>query len=520
MNNKSCILTVIKNEHEYLDEWIRYHLNLGINHIFIFEDIDSNSHLDICAKYENISLDKISSILNESDNNKAKCLKTQKNINVQDLYFKNGLNYIKNNYDYDWCFIIDNDEFISLANNSLNDTLSLYKDYDAFVMSWECYGANELISKPIYDINKGLINTYTTKMKGFVNNNPIFHVKTCYNMKTFNVSFYKTNHQPSDFCKWCRTDYSNDRKKEIFDNIFIKHYITKSWQEYVEKKQKRGYFVGISRTNDFFFNVNPDMLYMKDRLMEVFNKETLVILPYKQSSSQGKELELCLSLWRKFCTFNYRFIVVGEFDKQFINKFPWVEFIECKSLDKIEGQYTPHLDILHKFEYALDKYINQYKGFIAMCDDLYAIKQFSLYDILQTHYHSNSFTGVESLPSYYWKHDKFKTRQLLDKLNLQHMNYTTHFPYWFEISKLKEIWDKLDMRKQSYVLEDTYFNYFRHEPPILDDNIRIGVWNKDIYNNKFKNAINDPNIKFACNSVEGWSKELENSLEQIAKGSN
>ena len=34
---KSCIFTVIKNEHEYLDEWIKYHLDLGIDHIFIFE---------------------------------------------------------------------------------------------------------------------------------------------------------------------------------------------------------------------------------------------------------------------------------------------------------------------------------------------------------------------------------------------------------------------------------------------------------------------------------------------------
>ena len=33
----SCIFTVIKNEHEYLDEWIKYHLDLGIDHIFIFE---------------------------------------------------------------------------------------------------------------------------------------------------------------------------------------------------------------------------------------------------------------------------------------------------------------------------------------------------------------------------------------------------------------------------------------------------------------------------------------------------
>ena len=48
----SCIFTVIKNEQEYLDEWIKYHLDLGVDHIFIFEDIDSESHKDITAKYD------------------------------------------------------------------------------------------------------------------------------------------------------------------------------------------------------------------------------------------------------------------------------------------------------------------------------------------------------------------------------------------------------------------------------------------------------------------------------------
>lgn len=48
---KTCILTIIKNEHQYLDEWIQYHLNLGIDALFIYEDIDSDSHLEIAQKY-------------------------------------------------------------------------------------------------------------------------------------------------------------------------------------------------------------------------------------------------------------------------------------------------------------------------------------------------------------------------------------------------------------------------------------------------------------------------------------
>ena len=37
---KICIFTIIKNEQEYLEEWIKYHLDLGIDHLFIFEDND------------------------------------------------------------------------------------------------------------------------------------------------------------------------------------------------------------------------------------------------------------------------------------------------------------------------------------------------------------------------------------------------------------------------------------------------------------------------------------------------
>ena len=45
----------------------------------------------------------------------------------------------------------------------------------------------------------------------------------------------------------------------------------------------------------------------------------------------------------------------------------------------------------------------------------------------------------------------------------------------------------------------------------------IGIWNNEIYKNEFQKAVNNPNIKFMCNSVEGWSKKLENSLEIITK---
>ena len=509
---KTCICTVIKNEHQYLDEWIRYHLNLGIDRIFIFEDIDSESHKEICDKYNNVSLNSINSVLNKPQQNEAIELKKQNRINVQDLYFRAIMLSIQKEHVYDWCFVIDADEFITCDN--INETVAQFSDYDAFVLSWKCYGACNHISKPNYETH-GIIETYPNESTGYVNNNPIYHTKTCYNLNTFKSNHYWTNHQPSDSCKWCRTDFTTDRTNEIFDKIYIKHYVTKSWEEYVEKKTKRGFFIGISRTYDFFFNVNPELKCMKSELIEALNKETLVILPYKQSGAQGTELEITLSLWRKNCTFNYHFVVIGEYDESFEKKFPWVEFIKCKTRDKIQGQYNPHLDILNKFMFVMDKYKGRYSGFVAMCDDLYAIKPFTLCDILQTHYHASSFTGDKTAPTSYWRYDKWKTRQLFDKENLPHVYYTTHFPYWYDIKKLRDVVDKFNLMNESYVLEDVYFNYYEHDKPVLDSEIRLGIWDYNIYKNDFQKAVNNPNIKFMCNSVEGWSKDLEENLKKL-----
>ena len=439
--------------------------------------------------------------------------KLNKKQNPQEIYFPNALKWIQNNYDYDWCFVIDNDEFITLQNNTLEEILALYKDYDAFVLQWKIYGSNGHISKPDYN-NKGLIGTYTKESEYPGHSILEWTTKTCYNLKTFSQSFFKNNHQPTDICKWCKTDFIPNRTKLVYDTVYIRHYMTKSWQEYISKR-KRGYFMGFARTIDMFFKINPDMLDKKEELLRELNQETLVVLPYKQSGAQGNEIRLTLNGWRKFCQFKYHFIVIGEFDESLKQEFPWVEFIYCPSVPKKEGQYNPHLDIQNKFKVVSRMYSQIYDGFIYMTDDEYAVKPFELDDITKIYYHSSDFFGRENQPTSYWNHDKWKTKQLLVKESLPHINYTTHYPCYFEFKKLDIIWKKYNMLNESYVFDDVYFNYFTHPEPILDSEIRLGIWNNDIFKNEFQKAVNNPRIKFMCNSVEGWSKELEESLNTI-----
>lgn len=514
----SCILTVIKNEHEYLDEWIKYHLDLGIDHIFIFEDIDSESHKEICDKYgDKVSLDNICSILNDDDRKMVLELKITKKRNAQEIYFPKGLTYIQKLNKYDWCFVIDNDEFITFEdkNKNLEEILSLYQGYDAFVMQWKCYGANGLINKPDYD-DKGIIDTYT-KESSYIGHRIIeWTTKICYNLNRFKEIYFRGNHQPSDVCNWCKTDFSRLRSKIVYDNVFIRHYMTKSWEEYISKR-KRGYFMGFARTVDMFFKINPEMLDKREELINKMKQETLVVLPYKKSGSQGNEIKLALNCWKKFCQFKYHFIVIGDFDEQLKNEFSWVEFINCLAIKNKEGQYNAHLDIQNKFKIVSRMYSQIYDGFIYMTDDEYAIKPFDLNDVTRIYYHQKEFIGCEKCPSSFWRHDKWKTRQLLDKEGLSHINYTTHYPYYFEFKKLEEIRRKYNLLEDSYVFDDLYFNYFKHEEPVLDSTIRLGIWDNDIFKNEFQKAVNNPNIKFVCNSVEGWSKELEDELTKITK---
>lgn len=56
---KVGICTIIKDEQDYLEEWIEYHLSLGFTGIYLFEDITSTSHKSICSKYTEVSLSSI-----------------------------------------------------------------------------------------------------------------------------------------------------------------------------------------------------------------------------------------------------------------------------------------------------------------------------------------------------------------------------------------------------------------------------------------------------------------------------
>ena len=254
---KTCIITIVKNEQEYLEDFIKYHLDLGITDIFIWEDLGSESHKNITDKYENVHL---SSILDLYEDERERFLiqcerEAQKPIKTKLL--NKALQYIHSLGKYDWTFNIDNDEYIT-CTEPLEDVLGRYKDYDGVMLYWQNYGCSGHLYKPKYD--KPIWEIYTEKA-GYEVETDLQMGNICkftINMKRYNPKMYWDLHNSKE--NWCKVDFSkDDRRRVVLGDFFLRHYITKSVEEWYKKLYIRGMFYRGHRNEKSLYDMCPEV---------------------------------------------------------------------------------------------------------------------------------------------------------------------------------------------------------------------------------------------------------------------
>lgn len=244
---KTCICVIIKNEEEYLDEWISHHLQLGIDEIFLYEDYGSRSHLDIVKPYgDRVHLNSIDIIFNSLDPNKN-VINTGERNQIQ-LF-----NYFPQMYKevFDWILFNDLDEFLILKQ-PLHDLLKEYDDKPGILLKWRWYGASEHINKPTGKV----MDNYTK-----------------YATSTFDYHWaYKSFINCKKFQKWEKHLHKAEGAVFPLNDIgrhkaWINHYFTKSWEEWKSKILERGDNFPGNRKIEHFFHLNRDMLPLKKQLM-------------------------------------------------------------------------------------------------------------------------------------------------------------------------------------------------------------------------------------------------------------
>ena len=258
---KTCICTILNNDHKYLKEFIDYYLSIGFDHIFFYETNNSLTHTDIVNEYKDkVTLTRISKL----------------NIKIENHWVHKSLyNYFIDEYKfkYDWCLFLDNIGAFMMFNNNYDlDILVKNPRVKAYLLRWKIYTADGHIKTPS---SGTLFDNYTIQTFDYenVNDHKVYnvfvHISALEDNERFDNKFtniIKTSltYDISENRKLINDDFVLFGKQIDIKKCWLNVYYTKSWQDWCE--MIFSYIQGEERLLrntqfmlDTFFIINKDM---------------------------------------------------------------------------------------------------------------------------------------------------------------------------------------------------------------------------------------------------------------------
>lgn len=241
------ICAIVKDEHRYIREWALYHRGIGFDRIIIY---DNNSHKPYDSELGDLIDDGFIEIRNWSDTSPSRQLNAYNDF-VHSSEWLPG----------EWCAFIDVDEFICFDNvQTISEFVRLYNSYAGVGLSWKTYNANGHIQAPE---GVSTFEAYTTtfdypepRIKFIARLADIEDIYSAHAFIPKRGLFVTTGGTPI---------FEQDPEYQDYKNGHIKHYLTKSWEDWVIRL-KRGNITKGLRTVDTFFTYNPDMADLKEEL--------------------------------------------------------------------------------------------------------------------------------------------------------------------------------------------------------------------------------------------------------------
>lgn len=236
---KILICAIGRKENRFIREWVEYYKNIGVDNICLYDNNydDEDNFNDVIGDY----IEEGFVILNDYRNKKVCQLEA-----YNDCYQKFG-------NDYDWIGFFDCDEFLTICGKrSLKQILSLkkYAKYGIIKLNWENYSDSGLLSLD----GRGVVESLTEESPNFFcegvgcNVNQI--VKSLVRGGLEGVKFNLTPHCPTQGNNLSCDIHGNEIKivleelnganevyvpEPTFDIAYIRHYPTKTVEDYCEK---------------------------------------------------------------------------------------------------------------------------------------------------------------------------------------------------------------------------------------------------------------------------------------------
>lgn len=259
------VIACAKNEEDYIVEWIEHYLGLGFDKLFIVDNNDKGNE--------------------RLPNTIEKYVKEGK---VQ-IFDCRGVNAVQVGLyadfcaeaNFKWCAFYDCDEFLEIGSyRSIKSYLKQFNGYDVVSLNWLCFGPNKQIKQTEGKVQerfkKPISPILYFKENGFIKS----IVRG--NKEKFKDCFFNGSHLPVN-CP--DAEYTIAGYYEPFDtsqyfwmprykNGYIKHYYTKSFEEWI-KKAGRGWPDGTDTLNlkKYFIYDEQYEIPIEFTKNSVFNKD-------------------------------------------------------------------------------------------------------------------------------------------------------------------------------------------------------------------------------------------------------
>ena len=235
-----AIQCIARQEELYFKEWIEHHLAIGIEHIFIYDNNDTSGLEDF-----------LRGTLSSDNFSKIEVIPWHEPMEFQQFEaLKDCVK--KNKHEVKWLLSIDLDEFFILEQ-PMNKFLDEIADASQVYFSWESIGADGQLyyeDKPVMQRFKTRFDCDET-MQGKSMFRPErlknwhVHYAELYQGKTLNALLKEIEPPQSD--------------ANIYTKAWIKHFFTKSLEEWTKKMYRGCADNHWCRKYSMFFECNPDL---------------------------------------------------------------------------------------------------------------------------------------------------------------------------------------------------------------------------------------------------------------------
>lgn len=247
------ICSIIKDEDKYLDEWISYHIECGIDHIYLYDNGSTNPQQN-CISERNLNYCTVIPFPLDNGTQQYKC------------YAEFLRDYGKNSK---WVAFIDADEFIRVVDDTpIPEFLREYESHDGLYVGWLVYNANGQLTNDGRPVRERFTNTVTYKKnlpcgKSIIRPEMVNRMGPHFPAPVWYGQYDIVDENHTYICAAPGCEPSLNR-------IVIDHYFTKSWEEWQHKINKGVLDIGCIRKMEEFFYYNPDLAdFVKRPIIEI-----------------------------------------------------------------------------------------------------------------------------------------------------------------------------------------------------------------------------------------------------------